>query len=649
MIAVDFRDQAAHVERIAADLVGQHPSCWNVVLPPGFGEERFVEQLAKCLRNRAEPSRLAVRGADQTNKNIVSFVQALHAQWADLPDWPRPLHKQADIYLDRVLSLLRDDPRPLILILKRFHRVLDSLDEWVLGVLHEEEEARRLHTVTITPLPYEHLKKRWKSRNHFFCNSLYGSARHKSFIPECSTIEEVLPLAESLNIGTHVAEYAHRLTGGCAEPLGAILEWWVNMNRPQQFTPAIREEMLRLAGDQLARFVKWLDPVEDGTYRDHVIDLYHGINTDQAREAFYIHPWRDIVLDEEWLRAEALGAAALNAALRDPCANGKTSHSPWYEVREHARRLYERGQYVTAEHVLEMLRVHRLRPHDRILQAHAAIMVELSGRRGNELFGGHINCPQLRHAIHEAREALATTPQEMLPGDRQKIEGRYRQLEGVVAAIGTAGSVTGRFQSRIADVLAGFAGEQHKNVQIAALALLVQAEAGKRISGLGTACQFVLALPEQIFRIWALWALGLNYYDAPAVDEFVWKTVANEWPQVHGRLQRAAPGQEFPNFYVFTFYAIACFQALPLEKQVATPEAGFKDLQRALSAFEPVRTGCAHGFYLPSKRQKQAYFELIDRWLTSLLAVCPNSVTREELLEIAEPLPLVNLDGTVTW
>ncbi len=84
MIAVDFHNQAAHAERIAADLVGQHPSCWNVVLPPGFGEERFVEQLARCLRNRTESSRLAVRGADQSNKNITSFVQALHAQWTEL-------------------------------------------------------------------------------------------------------------------------------------------------------------------------------------------------------------------------------------------------------------------------------------------------------------------------------------------------------------------------------------------------------------------------------------------------------------------------------------------------------------------------------------------------------------------------------------
>ena len=65
--------------------------------------------------------------------------------------------------------------------------------------------------------------------------------------------------------------------------------------------------------------------------------------------------------------------------------------------------------------------------------------------------------------------------------------------------------------------------------------------------------------------------------------------------------------------------------------------------------FESVRTGHAHGVYVPTKRQRQAYAALVDRWLTSLLSAGPGIGSRQELLELTEPLPLVNADGTVSW
>src|SRR5262249_54322335 len=150
----------------------------------------------------------------------------------------------------------------------------DNLDKWVLGVLHEEEEARRLHTVTVTPLPYEHLKKRWKAQNHFFSNSDYGSARHKMFAAQSTRFEDLLRLAETLGIPDWMTDYAQRVTGGYPETLGAVLEWWDKTGRPSHRTPPIQREMLRHACDQLGGFVEWLDPLEDGRYRDHVIDLY---------------------------------------------------------------------------------------------------------------------------------------------------------------------------------------------------------------------------------------------------------------------------------------------------------------------------------------------------------------------------------------
>jgi len=106
---------------------------------------------------------------------------------------------------------------------------------------------------------------------------------------------------------------------------------------------------------------------------------------------------------------------------------------------------------------------------------------------------------------------------------------------------------------------------------------------------------------------------------------------------------------QFPNFYIFAFYALACVQSRGSEAPVVAPEVGFKELEKALSSYESIRTGNAHGLYQPTKRQRQIYFELIDRWFNSLLAVCPDPVTLEELLELTERLPVVNRDATVSW
>ena len=54
-----------------------------------------------------------------------------------------------------------------------FHRPV-RLDDWVLGLMRDVEGDGKLRTVTITPMPYDVLKARWRCRGHFFCTSDYG-------------------------------------------------------------------------------------------------------------------------------------------------------------------------------------------------------------------------------------------------------------------------------------------------------------------------------------------------------------------------------------------------------------------------------------------------------------------------------------------
>src|SRR5207248_738459 len=83
MIDIDFHDQVGLVRRLGENLVGAHPSCWDIVLAPGFGEERFAHQLADSLRSHPRRPRVAVQGADNSNSTIADFVRALHWQWLE--------------------------------------------------------------------------------------------------------------------------------------------------------------------------------------------------------------------------------------------------------------------------------------------------------------------------------------------------------------------------------------------------------------------------------------------------------------------------------------------------------------------------------------------------------------------------------------
>jgi hypothetical protein len=646
MIEITFNDQGKLVEQIAADLVGSHPSCWDLVLPPGFGEERFAEALAHRLRADPRSPRVSARGADHSNATIRAFVNALHRDWSETTAPPKPLSKIADQYLDLLLAEMGGKERPLILILKRFHKVLDSLNKWVLGKLRTEEQARRLHTVIITPLPLTALKKRWEARRHYFSTSDYGDSRHVTETAKPPTPDEVAGNCTALEIPDSVVDFALRLTGGYPESLAAVLEWWDKRGRPD-LKPRNRAQMLELARDQLSVFVEWLDPLEDGQYRDHVINLYHGVDTDKAREAFTIHPWEHVILEDGGLRAEALGAAALKAALADT-GRGTGRRSPWQDVPGRARLLYQRRQYAAAVQALKGADPARLTAHDRLLWAHAAVMRATHGAEGDEHLGEDTDCRALREALRDVRKVLAESDLGLSASDQRKIEGRYEQLEGVADAICAAAAVEGPFRGRLVDILAGFGPEKDCNTRGAALLLLVKFEAGKAIAGDASACQFALSLPEQIFRIWALWKIGISYYDAPATDDPAWEIVEAEWPAVRERVRRAVQHGHFPSFFAFAYFVLARARLLSTGNPAGV-EMTFNQLASDLSTYERVRTGSAHGIYLTSKRDRDRYFDLIDRWLTTLIAACPEKVSREELMELIEPLPLVNSDGIVLW
>src|SRR5262245_8072781 len=148
---IGFKDQEELLNRVVEDLLHpQFPSCWNFVLPPGFGNIPFAEQLERRLEADGRRPLVALLAPD-TVADPAAFVRSLHRRWIRAASaLPEPAPDEPDnIALESLLSSAAAVGQPVVLILQRFHKILDNLQDWVLGLLRNQEQAYRLRTVTI--------------------------------------------------------------------------------------------------------------------------------------------------------------------------------------------------------------------------------------------------------------------------------------------------------------------------------------------------------------------------------------------------------------------------------------------------------------------------------------------------------------------
>lgn len=638
MIGVKNQDQLVN-EVVAGLLHPTYPTSWNLVVPPGFGEDTLGEQIAAKLRTHEPKPFITVLSSDSI-QSVTAYVRQLRRQWSETSQIAQPIQDEpADVLLQNLLGLLPTE-RPVIQVLKRFHKILDSLqEEWVLGALRSAEQNHRLRTVAISPYPHEELKKRWKRRGHIFSNSDYGDT-HMTRIVELLSAEEILAICRSKGVPDHVSQYVLSFTGGYPEPFDALIENWIRMGQPP-LRPEVRLEFRKTAEQRLRRFVKWLDPLNETRYRDLVIDLHYRVEAETAYDLLSYHPWKRILLDDDGLRAECVGHAAVSAAISE-AIDKKAENTITSNVTERARTMYERRQYSTVLRLLEEVEHKTPQVHLQTLRAHASVMSVLYATESSEL-GVDTDWSRLRRAVKDARKVLEKY-REIIPSYSQ-IESRYDDLEQVSESIIIAMSGGKR---RVVDILAGLTGHgTPSDPKTALLLLALKAEAGRAIAGDTSACQSVLALPEQIFRVWVFWRLGVNYYDVPADYDETWQEVKKRWRR--GDPTRPQAGEQFSSFALFAYFVLAqLLRNNPNDKATAL-EPDFQSLDKALSLLDDVRNDSAHALSLTNSKLRSKYFDLIDRWLDGLFSACPERVSREELLAIIEPLPIVDEHGAVIW
>jgi hypothetical protein len=644
---IGCHNQQNLIEEVLSGLL--HPRfscCYNLIVPPGFGEALLVEGLERGLREHAARPLTAVVAPDEV-KNGREFLDRLRHQWIG-PEAHTPAADDDDAAFDRLLTDVYkvatgrspgEPGHPVVLVLKRFHKVLDNLAVSVLGRLRREEQANRLNTATLTHLPYAELKRRWQSKRHIFTVCDYGDTHHQKQA-EPLPREAAAAHAAAEGVPEEIADFFWRLTGGFPEPFREVLATWVREGH-QQLTRAVRDRLERLAAERLARFVEWLDPEEDRRFRDRLINLHLNPDDQEAYEVLLAHPWKDALLLDEGLRAEALGIAALAADQRDAVAR-RSATTDWREPVSRARLLYERQQYGEACKLLDVARPPGINAEVEFLRIRALVMKKLCG--GDDRSVDDIDWQGLLAALHKAREFLSRFGEALEPDQRTRLANRCDELETLAKRVGEAAGVGGNRQGRIIDILAGFAGKGvARSPKHAALLLRLKYDTARAIPGPARAVREVVELPEQLFRVWAFWRLKLNYYEAPTAQEEVWQKVEQAWPLSTGEepatICRPVPGQQFPSFKSFVYFATALHR-LDGKPTLPAEQAVLEAMERDLSFYEPIRNGKAHAWTLTPEKHRRRYFELIGRWLTLVLVAYPesDSVNETALQMLLEPL-----------
>lgn len=618
------------VERIVHGLLHpESPVCYNLVVPPGFGEDRLAEVLAAKLKNHPQNPLVAIISADQI-RNVDSYACELFDQWnacgAGLPSAP------PNTAANRITQFFDLIPkgRPAIQILTRFHRILDVFDASFLGDLRDRERAYLVRSVCISPHGYDELRQRWRQRGHFFCNSDYGWTHHVELV-EPVDLDVAVKAAASLDVPEYLAKLIAGWTGNYPEPFVTVANCWIRMGRPNP-TTKVQLELRREAQKSLRRFVKWIDPGETSTYRDAVLALEVDPNEQESILRLNRHPWKGVFLKNNRVRADQL-AAAIVAEYLLPAGEKTLNKIGDIDLWTKGAALYRGWKFALSQRLLDIrCESGGLPGYLALLALHSQIMAEVYGGEA-EASMTDCNWETACNALRKARTQIDGL--RLGQENSERLIDRYEEFLKFCDKVQKARTDN----SRIVDVLLGIKGDNGNADRRAAFTLLAAHHAyDSRIPGDTLACQAALPLLEQIFRAWAFVALGLNYYAAPPGCESVWAKVA---PCFDGIVRKPDPGTEFSSFECFAYFAFILHEESHPDAQLLRPEPDLKALERSLSVLE-LRRDLAHALSVVNPKLRRNYFEITDRWLKALFHCDLTIGTRDELLAAIEPLQLIS-------
>jgi hypothetical protein len=327
------------------------------------------------------------------------------------------------------------------------------------------------------------------------------------------------------------------------------------------------------------------------------------------------------------------------AATRAAADQGKV-HQQRAAAAERAAGMYKQKRYVEAASIVEAM-AHSKHAHLEVLRAHCNLMVVLHAQEGPS---EDTDWKLVLKELHNARDVVNNFANAILGSEM--LIARYEQLRLVAERVLRIISDFGKGQAlRIVDYLCGFGGNATIDARTALLLVLLRLEHARLMPGPTLSCQVVLSLPEQLFRIWSLWRLGLDYYSAPENKVEMWDEVEKMWPKHLGNLERTAGGQQFRSMRSFGYFSLALMLGQSPEHTATAPVKNVDEFDSAIGLYEQLRNSQAHSMCLLRRKDKERFFSLIDNWFDCALKACPESITQQELAGFLSPLPLIDANG----
>lgn len=602
-------------------------SC-DLIVPPGFDELGVSQAVISALRHQRPDALIAECAIDEV-ADADSFVRRLADYWKIQNSGLSPDSLPPDQRLPLLFSQLPAD-RPAILVLRRFHKLLAVLPAWLLGALRTAEQQGSIRTLVLCPVSTQELKQRWLSEGHPLVVSNYGDT-HARYFASLIHPDDLGGLMTEFELPKHIADYAFSASGGYPEVFVAMARSWHDQGKPQHLNQLVKKTINQSADSLCVSFCRKLDPETGGRiFCSHIADLYAGIDVDDAIEMLRRHEWNHLLLTGNDLRCRRIGDISVNLIIEQTRA--ETGANNRHVIYEKAQSLYRNKLYSAVGRLVEGLGLADKRLE--LLHLHAQIMDALCPYRG-ELASIDSNWGIIPSLVRSAKKQAIDCPgadSDMT----ERLAGRYTSLAKYAQLI----SENKRDYRPIDKLSATVAADRNKqDLAICTLLLLyLHVQNARSRSDASEGVQLAMALPEQVFRVWALWALDVNYYDRPpgaSLSKDSQRLLSS--PEIP--VLSALPDQQpvpFPSFKYFFLYCrdIATAQGRP---------EPFAESHGDLELLTNFRNDRAHAVTSASQANNKKFLDLLERWLQNTHQVAPplaQRMTQREILDIVQPLPI---------
>jgi hypothetical protein len=415
-------------------------------------------------------------------------------------------------------------------------------------------------------------------------------------------------------------------TGGVPEHVDAVAKLWMDLGRPNA-TSLIDDQLRNAAIEKSDAIARQLDETHESRFLDVVVDLWLPPGNSSAARKLTPHPWANFLIIDTDIASEAIGEACFRIKTQR-MLKLTVGNDPIGERLRFAKCAYDRRQFAQAHEISAGLVKLDQSPETVILEQHSAIMNCLVSS------GIDVDWSEVHAIVDSAASVVADVVPR--PTDRQRLNDRYQDLASLCRTINRVQSDS-KGSRRIVDILS-----KDGSARAATLAILFLAYSNAEATRSCTeAVTKVMALPEQIFRIWAFWKLGLDYDSVPSERSDVWDAASKEWGSIRGgTLTVPVAESPFSGFLVFSFFAVAMIQVRP-ELREHAPIPSFEALSRKQFVFD-WRNDQAHSIAVFSRKNRDKFLAEVKDWLECLChASAESDLSLPSIQEIFSPLPLL--------